>query len=256
MLKNVPTKKWQEGPCMTIFGCMVNRNFINYLLKVIAMQTDIFTHGRIQLFVVMRPSDYIKLTADSKSNLHTYSASSVLFQIFFQHELLEKYPRQAFLPWENKLRTRIKARYSQTIDVDQLYFVKIVPKRTLPVSTEHLLPLHYFVRQLFGRGTNRVLPTIEKWLPGFGKYLIVPSKKYTHYYDDISIFTMFGELNPPEILSLFQEMTEYEGYKGSAFEAMVQSELVKYETRESDNSLLLEDSLDQLDVEDLEEKFD
>lgn len=51
-------------------------------------------------------------------------------------------------------------------------------------------------------------------------------------------------------------MTEYEGYKGSAFEAMVQSELVKYETRESDNSLLLEDSLDQLDVEDLEEKFD
>lgn len=59
MLKNVPKKKWQEGPCMTIFGCMVNRNFINYLLKVIAMQTDIFTHGRIQLFVVMRPSDYI-----------------------------------------------------------------------------------------------------------------------------------------------------------------------------------------------------
>lgn len=50
-------------------------------------------------------------------NLHTYQTASILFQLFFECNLLEKYPRTSFVPWETKkkitTRTHSVKKYNQ-----------------------------------------------------------------------------------------------------------------------------------------------
>ncbi|XP_017775855.1 PREDICTED: dimethyladenosine transferase 2, mitochondrial [Nicrophorus vespilloides] len=254
LLKGVPIKEWKHGPAMTIIGTMTSISFITYLMKMLALQSEINTHGRIQLFTIMRPGDYVKLSAGPSNNLHTYQSWSVLFDLFFDHELLEKYPRTAFLPWEMKAKITNKTRVIKKVDLEYMYFVKINFKKELPTDNHLLLPLHYFVRQFFGRGKNKIIPTLEKWIPGVGLNLLIPKLVHSHYYNNLTIFTEFGDLTPQEILGLFKEMINHEGYQGSSFAAMVESELLKSETRETSINDDIPFNKDLID--DLEEKID
>lgn len=88
------------------------------------------------------------------------------------------------------------------MDRDYVYFVKIEMRKTLPVDVNHLMSLYYFVQQFFGRGSNRVIPTLERWIPGCGANLIVPT--YTNKLKDVNIYTKFGELRPDELLGVFK----------------------------------------------------
>lgn len=44
---------------MTIIGTMPKLSFLMYVIKMISLQMEIATHGRIELFVIMRPWDYL-----------------------------------------------------------------------------------------------------------------------------------------------------------------------------------------------------
>lgn len=50
---------------------------------------------------------------------------------------------------------------ADTIDPDHLYLVRIVMKTKLPLPPEHLLEMYNFVRLSFGKGSSRIIPTIE-----------------------------------------------------------------------------------------------
>lgn len=47
--------------------------------------------------------------------------------------------------------------------MDQMYLVDIVFKKDLfkEVPADQLLAFYYFVRQFFGKGSNKVIPTVE-----------------------------------------------------------------------------------------------
>lgn len=43
-----------------------------------------------------------------QEKLITYKWSSVLFNLFFDYKLINKYPKEVFLPWESKKSTETK----------------------------------------------------------------------------------------------------------------------------------------------------
>lgn len=48
-----------SDPVMIIIGTMSKLDFLSYMFKMISLQSEIATHGRIELFVIMRPGDYL-----------------------------------------------------------------------------------------------------------------------------------------------------------------------------------------------------
>ncbi|XP_031343753.1 dimethyladenosine transferase 2, mitochondrial-like isoform X1 [Photinus pyralis] len=169
------------------------------------------------------------LSATPEMSLVVYRTTSILFQLFFNYQVLHKYCKKSFLPWRN-----VPVKFEQPED-ENVLLMKIIPKKQLPVSTEYLPHLFYFVIDGFKRGHQKVIPTMEKWVPGIGTTLIVPPQKYkTHFANSIDIFTEFRELRPSEILQLFLIMLEHPDFHASPFIPMMESHLVKDETIDSD----------------------
>ncbi|KAJ8932073.1 hypothetical protein NQ314_014975 [Rhamnusium bicolor] len=194
------------------------------------------------------------LSAGPQDNLFAYQNWTILFNLLFDYDLLDKFPRNLFLPWEPPPSKTLQRYYPANLDPDKMYLVKINFKKDIPVPMQNLLPLFYFVRQFYGKGTNRVIPTIEKWVPGCGLNIILPKLKHADYFENINIFTKFRELTPEQILSVFKEMVNYPAYSGSPCTAMIENELLKYETIET--SLSDATQLEKNIVEDIEEKLD
>ena len=48
-----------SDPCMTVIGTMPSLEFIKYLFKSLSRQNDVVSYGRVQIFAVMRPGDYV-----------------------------------------------------------------------------------------------------------------------------------------------------------------------------------------------------
>ncbi|KYB26311.1 dimethyladenosine transferase 2, mitochondrial [Tribolium castaneum] len=240
LLKGVPKKAWEDEPAMTVIGTMANMNFIRFLMKSLVLQSFITTLGRMQLYVFMRPRDYIVLTAGPHLNLHTYKRWSVFFNLFFDYELFDKFPREVFLPWQST-NAHQSGRYPGQVDPDMMYFVRINLKQKLPLGTKNLLSFYAFIMQFFGQGTQRIIPTLERWVPGAGLDAMIPKSKHSQYFKDIDIFTKFGELTPQQILAVFKEMISHPEYKQSHFVEAIESHLIKTETIETS----LEDHLEK-----------
>lgn len=226
LLKNVPKKAWIDDPAMTIVGTLPNTTFIRYLIKSLALQTGLALHGRIQIFGIMKPHDYYVCTATPQENLRKYQYITILFQLLFELEKLETFPRNIFLPWERSQGKKKEA-------IKELIFVKINFRKQLPVTMDQVLPLYYFIKQLYGTGNNLVLPTVEKWVPSSGLNVLVPRQKHEEYNREINIFTKFRELTPLQIVAIFKEVIHNNSYLGSPFTAMIENELVKSESVET-----------------------
>ncbi|KAJ8962737.1 hypothetical protein NQ318_001135 [Aromia moschata] len=240
-------------PAMTVIGTMSKLSFIKYLLESLILQNNIINYGRIQVFAIMKPRYYAVLASSPEDNLDAYQGFSVLFKLLFDCELLEKFPRNMFLPWESPLRKTMQRFYPANLEPDKMYLVKINFKKRIPLPAEKLIDLYFFIKQFYGRGSNRIIPTIEKWVPGCGVNIILPKLSHNDYFDDMDIFTQFRELNPKQILAVFKEMINYPAYVGSPFTAMVESELLKLETIET--SLSEAKPIETNIAEEIEEKL-
>ncbi|CAG9821004.1 unnamed protein product [Phaedon cochleariae] len=250
LLKNVPKRAWIDEPSMTIIGFISSLTFIKYLIKSLALQSGPISYGRIQLFAFMKHKDYAILTAGPEENLNVYQVVSILFNMLFDYELIQRFPRDIFLPWEHHSNKRV---YVKNHNHDEIYLVKVNYKKDLPVKIEQLLPLYFFIRQFYGKGNKKIIPTIEKWVPDCGRNIIVPTLDHEMYFENINIFTRFRELTPTQILSIFMEMVNNPTYKGSPFTAMIENSLLKTETVET---YIADATLERNFIEDMEEKFD
>ncbi|CAH1280387.1 unnamed protein product [Diabrotica balteata] len=226
LLKGVPKKAWTDDPSMTVVGTMPNLNFLKYLIKSLALQTGPSVHGRMQIFGIIREFDYKILTATPQDNLRIYQVASILFQLMLDVEKLETFSRRIFLPWE-------RCRGNKKLKNEDMVLVRMNFKKDLPVPMDKILYLFFFLKQFYGTGNNRVIPTVEKWVPNSGLNVILPTLKHDEYYKGISIFTRFRDLTPPQILAVFKEVINIPSFEGSPFTAMVENELIKSETVET-----------------------
>ncbi|KAJ8926122.1 hypothetical protein NQ315_009979 [Exocentrus adspersus] len=233
LLKNVPKKSWKDDPVMTIVGSMPRLTFLMYLVKCLCLQYDTARYGRFQMFAIIRPRHYAILNATKQDVLTAYQPWTVLYNLLFDYELLEKFPRKVFLPWETALRQTLLTRYPANLEPDKMYLVKINFKKELPLDVEHLLKFFYYVKHFFGRGANRVIPVVEKWIPGSGLNIMLPKLKHDDFFDEVDIFTQFRELTPTQLLAVFKELLNYPSFANSPFTAMIEDDLVKKETMET-----------------------
>ncbi|XP_022915495.2 dimethyladenosine transferase 2, mitochondrial [Onthophagus taurus] len=231
--KGIHKKNWNENPSFVIIATMPQLDFINYLMKAIAIQSELIMHGRMELYVIIRPGDFLKLTSGPPLEFPAYQSSSVLYKTFCETKLLAELPRNAFFPWDSKIKINSRTKITTKYDLNKLYLVQIQLKENFGLQPEQCLPYYYFVKQLFGRGNVRIIPKLEQWISNVGYKLIVPDKNYK-ISQNMGVYTRTGELMPEDILNIFQIFYNHQGYSNSPFTAMVDAELLKHETVDTD----------------------
>lgn len=195
----------------------------------------------------------------------------MLFQIMFEHEFIKKIPRKHFLPWQfeyNYIKNNKLSKVNR-VNPDDMYLVRIVPRRNLfdLISSEKMPALWYFIKQHCVSRKNRIIPSLEKWIPGCGPRLITLSKKrevVTNLYttvkvknlpmystpsttmsindipQGINIFTQFGDLTPSQMLTLFHVFSSWPEYNQCTFLASMENNFLKMEAAADENVLGIE----------------
>lgn len=195
----------------------------------------------------------------------------MLFQIMFEHEFIKKVPRKYFLPWQFEYNFNKNNKLSKVnrVSPDHMYLVRIVPRANLfdLVSQENMPALWYFIKQHCVSRKNRIIPSLEKWIPGCGPRLITLTGKpevvknldpninlkslpmystpsTTMSLNDaaqgINIFTQFGDLTPSQMLNLFHVFSSWPEYDQCTFLASMDNNFLKMETTADENVGIIE----------------
>ena len=206
LYNNVPKREWEEESCMQIIGTVTKSIFIRHLVISVIFQTGFMMHGRPIFYLALSPSiwNYIKCDAKRSSTLY------IMFNILFNATMFGTLDRKGFLPWQ-QIR-KVKTRTLTFEDDNQLlYVVKLEPNSNLLSlfgGREQLIYFWHFVRFCFYRPSLRIIPTLERIIPGFGERLIE---------QDYNIFTQFKELNINQIIDLYMQFKSYPGFNESSF---------------------------------------
>ncbi|XP_037729851.1 dimethyladenosine transferase 2, mitochondrial [Drosophila subpulchrella] len=268
LLNDVPQKAFTDDINMLIFGAVGSYPFFKHLINSLIFQTSLFNLGRCEMILAIPPPIYIHVTCNNEIGYLIYRSTSVLFQILFEHQFIAKVPREDFLPQQTafsptKGSKLVKVR---SINPEYLYLVKFSPRRNLHelCQSQDLPALWFFIKQNFVSRRNRIIPNLEKWVPGCGPRLIInphasesvkptypdesPKKlpQYScqstsmstrNYYPGINIYTQFGDLRPSQMLTLFSQFRQWPEYGESSFLASLENALLKLETANDEQNL-------------------
>ncbi|XP_022216047.1 dimethyladenosine transferase 2, mitochondrial [Drosophila obscura] len=268
LLHDVPQRAFNDDINMLVFGAVGSYSFFKHLINSLVFQTSLYNLGRCEMILAMPPPIYIHLTCNNDVGYLIYRSTTVLFQILFEHRFIAKVPREDFLPLqaEYKLTKSSKLGKVRAINPEYLYLVKFVPRRNLHelCSPQDLVALWFFVKQNYVSRRNRIIPNLEKWVPGCGPRLIInpqasepilptypdesPQKlpQYTtqgttmstkDFFPGINIYTQFGDLRPSQMLTLFTQFRQWPEYQESSFLASMENALLKMETANDEQSL-------------------
>lgn len=140
-------------------------SFFKHLIISISNSNSIAAHGRSEFYAILPPRVYIFFTSNKQAGYYMYRAYSMLFQLYFEFQLVAKLPRKDFLPWQTKHAPQKYARnkFLEAVDDDLLYLVKVTPRRNLFdfVPPDQLQQLIFFIKQNCISRKSRVIPTLE-----------------------------------------------------------------------------------------------
>ncbi|KFB38764.1 AGAP001720-PA-like protein [Anopheles sinensis] len=251
LLQGIPNKKWDDDDLsFRLFSVIGSVKFLRYLMNSITNQNEFYSLGRYEMILVMSPLLFSHIASTKNAGYKLYRGSTIVFQLYFEHEFLGTVPRKHFLPWNHNTNSSKKLRtlHQKLIQdgAEEWYLVKIMPRRNL---YEHLLPDNLalfasFMTQHYVSRRSRVIPTLEHWIPHCGARLIL-NGNYTQkkvpvnplpgqllksqplssndYVDKMTIYTEFGELTPSQVLTLFNEFINWSDFHQSPFLQAVDS---------------------------------
>ncbi|KAL9899659.1 mitochondrial transcription factor B2 [Glossina fuscipes fuscipes] len=258
LLSDLPRKAYHDDANMILFGAIGCYQFFKHLLNSIMFGNSFLSLGRAEMYLIMPPPTYLHLTCSRDIGYLMYRATSILFQILFEYRFIERLPRVSFLPLQSEyfFNKRSKLKKILSVDADNLYLTRIVPRRNLHelCPPEDLPALWYFVTQNCISRRNRIIPNLEKWIPGCGARLVVNNGKSEQppqvYTDEqlsklpkfsspckvlstadalppINIYTEFGDLNPNQMVALFRKFRTWPEYKDSSFLASLENTMLR-----------------------------
>ncbi|KAG5309222.1 TFB2M transferase, partial [Pseudoatta argentina] len=207
--KAIESKNWEDETYMQIIGACDDANLFTFIIQNLIFRNGFMFYGRPVFYIAILPSVWNKYNILTSLNKYTYT--KVMFKLMFNNELLGTLSRKAFIPWPKKKQyKRNPTVLSAKQNYEQLYVIKLEPKVDIyaQLSPKDWIIFSYFVRHHMQKRCNRVIPALEKWIPGCGIKLI--AKDYT-------IYTQFGDLTPTQILELFKEFKSWPDYKESHF---------------------------------------
>ncbi|XP_043255041.1 dimethyladenosine transferase 2, mitochondrial [Colletes gigas] len=206
LFNNVQNKEWEEESCMQLIGVVNKLGFINHLIMSTVFQTSIVMFGRPVLYLAIPPSIWNKLVNPAKRR----SATHIMFQMLFNYKMFGLVDRKAFVPWCTNKAKRTQGTCDQQ-DIVFFHVVKLEPKPELFIlfrGKQNVKNFWHFVRHNIYKPSNRIIPIMEKIVPGCGVKLI--KKNY-------NIFTQFNDLSPIQMYDLFMEFQSWPEYETSAF---------------------------------------
>ncbi|CAL1300712.1 unnamed protein product [Larinioides sclopetarius] len=205
--KDVPNLSWNEGAPFRIFSIISSKKsltFLRFLLAVLPNRSSIFFYGRCELFLLLPHSEYLYLIAEHKKNFSIYRWSTVLYRLFFEITILDKFRPDIFSPSPS-------GRDKKKKEENDFYLVKFIPRSDLfssRVNDNKLKDFYFFIRYHLVRRTWLVIPTLEGWVPSCGPRLIK---------EGMRVFTRFGDLSPEQLLMLFNQFSSWPEYEQSPF---------------------------------------
>ncbi|XP_050422329.1 dimethyladenosine transferase 2, mitochondrial isoform X2 [Adelges cooleyi] len=253
----LPSQPWQSENIGTrIIAGLPNRKFLNYLIYSFVFQTSLMTYGRPEFYFFLPPSLFIRYSSDPVTGEKYYKTQTILFQSFFEIELLKTYPRSAFLPPKPTKSSSKKSRFKELKEVDEksIILARVVGRSDILGKTglteELLKPYWYFVKHHTLSRKNFVIPLMEQWIPGCGPHFIAQG---------LTIFTQFGDLTPNQILKIFLTFVKLPEYKDSPFLNSMEMRIAKLDPSSlsmSENTISdhSENKISSTEVEDLIDK--
>ncbi|CAL7949585.1 unnamed protein product [Xylocopa violacea] len=207
LMDNVIQRNWEDKSCMQIIGTTTKVMFIRHLIISVVFQTGFMMYGRPIFYLALPPSILNKFTYPSKQ----ITTNRIMFHILFDYKIFGTLDRKGFIPWLKNTKAKNNNRNHIVDDSKVLYVVKLEPKSnlfTLFNGKENVLYFWHFIRHHFYKPSLRVIPAMEKIIPGCGIKLI--KKNYT-------IFTEFGDLDPNQAYRLFMDFVSWPEFKESTF---------------------------------------
>ncbi|XP_065371982.1 dimethyladenosine transferase 2, mitochondrial [Calliphora vicina] len=260
LLRDIPTRPFEEDPNILLFGVVGSYQFFKHLVNSIIFQNSFINLGRAEMYFVVPPPIYLHLTCTSEIGYMIYRSTSILFQMLFEYRFIARLPRDDFLPTQSEYNFTKGSKLGRvrSVNPEFLYLVRIVPRRDIfnYVAPENLPALWYFVKQNCVSRRNRIIPNLEKWIPGCGPRLIINAEKAipsvplyddedvaklpkyssrcstisnNDFYPNINIYTQFGDLNASQMLTLFSLFRKWPEYQDSSFLASFENSMLKME---------------------------
>ncbi|XP_015120687.1 dimethyladenosine transferase 2, mitochondrial [Diachasma alloeum] len=219
MFEGIRPRDWRGPPAIAVIGAVPNVNFF-YSFQWSLVNQYLSDYGRAVLFVAVSPSTSLALTDDPNTK-HFHKPKNIFLRTFFDFRKLGTLPRNAFYPWvpEKTWRKRFAEYYkgdSEIMDV-----VKIEARAdffTEDFTRSDAIIFYYFLSIHMKTRNTRIIPVLEKWIPGCGPRLI---------REDYDIYSTFDELNSEQLLQLFKTFKSWPEYETSPFinfvETIIQS---------------------------------
>ncbi|KAL2720664.1 hypothetical protein V1478_010240 [Vespula squamosa] len=205
ILKDVPYTSWENESCMQVIGIITDKVFLRHLLLSVVFRTGFMSRGRTSFYLAIKPSIWDKLyVPQNKALMHFFY---IMYQTLFDYKYLGEIDRLSYIPWPKHTLKQNKL----INDKKFLKIVKIEPKSDLfnnSLKPNQIISYWYFVKYHLKSTNQRVIPELEKWIPGCGIRLI--EKNY-------NIFTRFIDLTPTEFLNLHNEFISWPEYESCLF---------------------------------------
>lgn len=206
LLKDIKHVSWKDNTCMQVIGVVADVAFLKHLILSVVFQSCFMSRGRTCFYLVLPPSLWNEINSPQPIGRMYYKY--VMFKTLFNCKYLGDLNRISYTPWikNNVLGLKFKKYFEEV-----LYVVKIEPKIDIferDFQAEHLILYWYFVKYHTKSTKQRVIPELERWIPGCGYRLI---------QQNYNIFTQFIDLTPCEIFNLYNNFRSWPEYKNSHF---------------------------------------
>ncbi|XP_058461497.1 dimethyladenosine transferase 2, mitochondrial [Malaya genurostris] len=278
--KESPRKQMPDGVNLRLFSTVDSLKFFKSLIGSVISQTGLFSYVEWEMMLVIPPLLFEQLTCDRTAGYAMFRKHTVLFQIFFEYELLARIPRNHLLPWPPRSMKRKPYRTRKRYELehaDEWFLVRVVPRRNVSefCPPEDWHAFEFFLSQSLASRANRIVPTMEQWIPFCGVRLIINRNYVPHQPiseaqttnelqtfhrtstplrkndlpERISIFTEFGELTPSQMISLFNEFRNWPEYRQSQFLTMLEQHDRKGHSVNDGKSVTAAGDASEVDVE-------
>ncbi|KAI4495632.1 hypothetical protein M0802_008467 [Mischocyttarus mexicanus] len=229
VLNGTPVVPWEnESTFMQVIAVTTNIKFFKHLILALVFRTSFMKFGRPSFYLAIPPSMWSILS--NPNNRATMHSIYVFFKTTFNFKHLGDIERISWTPWEKQmLKRKIRIHDHEIFKV-----IKIEPKADLfnnYLQSKELVPYWYFIKYHLTIQDQRVIPEIEKWIPGSGIRLIRM---------DYNIFTRFIDLTPIQFFNLYKEFVSWPEFESCLFLSSAYSYIQSISTKLTDNQLIKE----------------
>jgi phospholipid N-methyltransferase len=204
-------RNWPLTPVIKSFVPLppfTDKEMIAAILNDLCRRDGLFAAGRTQFLLLVSFYPLCEMKANALSYSAYYGYKSVMAQSMFDVEVIQTVPLCGMIPLIR--RTRINTPEDPLMDTRSLYLIKMTPKVNLinDIPMELWSDYRFLVKQAMARKSGHVIPFFEKYFPNNGTRLIRIG---------VPLYSRFSELNAPDFMRIFNEITSWPEYSSSTF---------------------------------------